>query len=439
VNRPLVALLAALFAGGVAAAPVKALLAAYVESVLHQPPVLTSTILSVQLAGGGLFALAGGAVSDLVSRRAAVLIGLTTAILGAVLFAVHAPPLLIAVAVLWGIASGFQSTGGQSFLMAAVSRSRLGSASAIYFVSGTASNAVGASLAGMAADRWGFLVVAAGGAGLGLLALLLAARFLPPLGADGGRPAAPLTSATGRRDIRRGLAAWTWKGYADLLGRTDVLALGALRFFPTVASGAASLTFPLLVFRLSHTNTAVGLYGMVSLLAASGAQLLTGRQIDRLTRGAIPGVPGGARRLVVPLTAAILVAATSAVLSSGSIAGLFIAGTFWAMGAWALSTTMPPLIHELGDGRDDGRLVAFTHLLWSAGMLTGTLAAGILIDRHPAAPFLLATVCLAITLAVGVRFTRLPVPLPLPPAIPVAQVPPVVPVPRERSVPHAAR
>jgi MFS family permease len=405
----------------------------------------------VQLAGGGLFALAGGAVSDLVSRRAAVLVGLTTSILGAALFAVQAPSLLIAVAVLWGVASGFQSTGGQSFLMAAVSRTRLGSASAIYFVSGTASSAVGASLAGMAADRWGFRVVAAGGAALGLLALLLAARFLPPLGADGaGRSGAPLTSATGRRDIRRGLAAWTWKGYADLLGRSDVLALGALRFLPTVAWGAASLTFPLLVFRLSQTNTAVGLYGMVSLLAASGAQLLTGRQIDRLTRGAIPGVAGGARRLVVPLTAAILVAATAAVLTSGSIAGLFIAGTFWAMGAWALSTTMPPLIHELGDGRDDGRLVAFTHLLWSAGMLTGTLAAGILIDRHPAAPFVLAAVCLAITLAVGLRFTRLPLPLPLPPVIPVTPVipdlsgppvvpgPPVAPAPRERSVPDAA-
>jgi hypothetical protein len=71
------------------------------------------------------------------------------------------------------------------------------------------------------------------------------------------------------------------------------------------------------------------------------------------------------------------------------------------MSAWALSTTMPPLIHELGAGRDDGRLVAFTHLLWSAGMLTGTLAAGVLIDRLPAAPFLLALVCLAVTLAVG--------------------------------------
>ena len=382
-NRPLVALLLALFAGGVAAAPVRALLPAYVESVLQQPPVLTSTVLAVQMACGGLFALAGGAVSDLVSRRVAVLVGMTTAICGAALFALGSPPLMLAVAVLWGVASGFQSTGGQSFLMAAVSRARLGSATAVYFVSSTASAAVGAWLAGMAADRWGFSVVAAGGAALGLLALLLAARFLPPLGRDGAR-----TAGAPRADVK----AWAWQSYAGLLSRGDVLALGALRYFPTVAWGAASLTFPLLVFRLSQSNSTVGLYSMVSLLAASGAQLLTGRQIDRL---------GGPRRLIVPLTAAILVSAALATVFSGHLAGLFVAGTLWAMSAWGLSTTMPPLIHDIGAGRDDGRLVAFTHLLWSAGMLCGTLAAGLLVDRHPAAPFLLALVCLSITLAVG--------------------------------------
>jgi inositol transporter-like SP family MFS transporter len=159
-----------------------------------------------------------------------------------------------------------------------------------------------------------------------------------------------------------------------------------------VAWGAASLTFPLLVFRLSQSNATVGLYSMVSLLAASGAQLLTGREIDRL---------GGPRRLVVPLTGAIVVSAALATAFSASLVGLFVAGTLWAMSAWGLSTTMPPLIHDIGAGRDDGRLVAFTHLLWSAGMLCGTLAAGLLIDRNPAAPFLLALVCLSITLAVG--------------------------------------
>ncbi|MGH2355698.1 MAG: MFS transporter [Chloroflexota bacterium] len=394
-NRPLVALLAALFAGGVAAAPVKALLPAYVESVLHQPPLLTSVLLAVQLGCGGLFALAGGAVSDLVSRRAAVLVGLTSALFGAALFAVQAPAALVAIAVLWGIAGGFQSAGGQSFLMAAVSRARLGSATAVYFISSTASGALGAYLAGVAADRWGFYAVTIGAAALALLAFALAAVFLPPLGSDG--------AASSRR---AGLAAWTVGSYGDLLRRSDVLALGALRYFPTVAWGAASLAVPLLVFRHSGTTATVGLYGMVSLLAASAAQLATGRQVDRLTHRSGGSPAGSPRRLVAPLTTAILLSAVGAALLSRSLPGLFVAGTLWAMSAWALSTTMPPLIHELGEGRDDGRLVALTHLLWSAGMLSGTLAAGALVDLHPSAPFVLAAACLVVTLAVGLRFGR---------------------------------
>ena len=191
--------------------------------------------------------------------------------------------------------------------------------------------------------------------------------------------------------------------YGGLLRRPDVLALGGVRYFPPVAWGAASLALPLLIFRLSGATATVGLYAMVSLLAASAAQLATGRQIDRLARRSPEGSP---RRLVVPLTLGILLAATGAALLHASLPGLFLAGTAWTMTAWALSTTMPPLIHELGEGRDDGRLVALTHLLWSAGMLSGTLAAGATIDLHPALPFILAVACLGVTLAAGLRFRR---------------------------------
>jgi MFS family permease len=423
-NRPFVALLLALFAGGAAAAPVKALLPAYVESVLGQPPLLTSALLAIQLGCGGLFALAGGAVSDLLSRRAAVLIGLTTALFGAALFTVHHPAVLVGLAALWGIASGFQSTGGQSFMLAAVRRTRLGSATAVYFVSSTASGALGASLAGWGADRFGFGAVTAGAALLALVSLTLAVRFLPALEhGPAGRAAArsgalrhapaslPLIPAR-----RPPAAAWFLAGYGDLLRRADVLALGALRYFPTVAWGAASLALPLLVFRLSGTTSMVGWFSMASLLAASAAQVLTGRLIDRRARRALSAAGGPAARsgsaasskpLVAPLAALILLSACLAAIWSESLPGLFVAGTAWAMAAWALSTTMPPLIHELGEGRDDGRLVALTHLLWSAGMLSGTLAAGALVDRHPAAPFALAGACLAVTLAVGLRFPHL--------------------------------
>jgi fucose permease len=168
------------------------------------------------------------------------------------------------------------------------------------------------------------------------------------------------------------------------------------------------LAIPLLIFRLSGTKGTVGTYTMVSLLAASGAQLLTGREIDRRTQRV--GLYA-LRLMVAPIAAAILLCAVAAATWSQSLAGLFVAGTAWTMAAWALSTTMPPLIHELGEGRDDGRLVALMHLMWSAGMLTGTVAAGVLIDWHPAAPFTLAAGCLAVTFAVGLRFPRIGAPV----------------------------
>jgi MFS family permease len=390
-NRPFAALLVALFAGGVAAAPIRAFLPIYVESVLKQPPLLTSTVLAIQTGCGGLFALAGGAVSDLVSRRAAVLVGMTTAIFGAALFVVHAPVALFGLAILWGIAGGFQSAGGQSFLIAAVSKARLGSASAVYFISSTAAGALGAYIAGRAADRYGFSAVTAGAVALAVIALALAARFLPPLGSD-------------KRAERAANHSWTFAGYLDLLARSDVRALAALRYFPTVAWGCASLAIPLLVFRASGSKSTVGTYSMISLLAASLAQLATGREIDR--RAKRIGAPA-LRAMVAPIAAAILLCAVAATAWSGGLVGLFVAGTAWAMTAWALSTTMPPLIHELGVGRDDGRLVALMHLCWSAGMLTGTLAAGALIDWRPSAPFALAAACLVVAFGVGLRFPAL--------------------------------
>jgi len=402
VTRGFLALLAALFAGGVAASPVRALLPAYVESVLHQPPAFTATLLAIQLGCGGIFALAGGALSDLVSRRAAVLIGLTTALFGAALFAVRDPAALVAVAVLWGIASGFQSAGGQSFMLAAVSRAQLGSATAAYFISSTASGALGAFLGGVLAERFGFSAVAGGAASFTLVALLLAARFLPQMGQD--------AQGAGARRSR-----WSG-GYGDLLSRSDVRQLCALRFLPTVAWGAASLALPLLVFRHTGSAALTGLYGTVSLLGAAGAQLVTGRAVDALTKRAgrdgDGDGPRGPRPLVAPLAGAILVAATLCTLLAAfgapdvQVPGLFIAGTLWTMAAWSLSTTMPPLIHSLGKGVDDGRLVALTHLLWSAGMLSGSFIAGGLLDLHPALPFAVASACLLLTLLIGLRFAR---------------------------------
>ena len=189
-------------------------------------------------------------------------------------------------------------------------------------------------MAGIAADRWGYQAVAAGGAALGLLALLLAMRYLPPLGSDGGAPARPGADPQAPHSAR----GWTWNSYAGLLARTDVLFLGPCATSPPWPGGRLAHLPPCSSSASSQSNTAVGLYTMVSLVAASGAQL-PHRAPDR-PPGA--GERTGARRLVVRSPGAIFLCAALAALSAGSLPGLYFAGTLWAMSAWALSTTMPP-------------------------------------------------------------------------------------------------
>ena len=189
-NRPFVGLLLTLFAGGVAATPIRTLLPAYVEEALRQPPLLTSGLLAIQLGTGGLFALFAGALAARAGQRAVVLAGLTTPLAGALLLVLEAPPLLVLGAVLWGIASGFHSAGGQSFMIAAVRRERLGSASAAYFLSSTAAGAVGAYAAGWIAEHVSYGVVGLLSASLGTVSLCVAMWLLPSL-EDGGPGRSP--------------------------------------------------------------------------------------------------------------------------------------------------------------------------------------------------------------------------------------------------------
>ncbi|HET7769057.1 MAG TPA: MFS transporter, partial [Chloroflexota bacterium] len=192
--------------------------------------------------------------------------------------------------------------------------------------------------------------------------------------------------------------------YTTLLRTPEVLGLCLLRYLPTFAWGIASLTIPLLIFRLSQNSAStLGAYGTISLLCAGAAQLATGRLTD-LRHGEV-------RPLLAPLTAAIVCAAllTAAAIWTESLPGLIAAGTLWTMAAWALSTTMPPLIRALGGPDGSDRLVGLAHTMWSAGMLSGTLAAGALIDLSPVAPILLALACLTTALfcAIWVNALRL--------------------------------
>lgn len=342
------------------------------------------------MACSAVFALVGGAIADKVGHRSTLLVGLILAVSGAFLLAVQKPWHLLMLAIIVGISHGFVSTGGQSYLLAVSPPGRLGAATAAYFLGRTASQALGAYAAGLAAVLVGFRTLSLSSAALSTLVALAALRWLPhELTAD--------DRLDRLQTNQPGSYRWSMAGYGSLLRRADVLALGAVRLFPTAAWGAASLMFPLLIYRLSESEATVGLYGTVSLVAATGAQLATGRAIDRL----------GAGTLLVPMCVGILFSSLVAVVLNTTTTGLFVAGSLWSMTAWGLSTCAPALMRQIGRGVDDGRVVALMHTLWSIGMLSGTLVAGELVELGTTVPFVFASGCLILTCGAAFWFLRL--------------------------------
>lgn len=387
-------LVAALVIGGVAGAPIRALLPAYVEGQVKAAPSFTSLLLAIQLGVGGIFALAGGSLSDRLSRRTIVLLGVPSAIPGALLFATHDPVYLVPMAVVWGVLTGFQASGGQSFLMSAVEPSKTGTATAVFFLTTTMSGAIGAWAGGVAADAFGYDVVAAGGAVLALIGVATAARFLPDLGSDTSRSGSA-SHASGGMD------------YLTVFRQPGMWTIVLLRFWPTVAWGIATLVIPLYLYRIAGNATVPGTYALVSLVIASGGQLLTGRLIDRGARmsvGSVAGVPVALRRLTAVVSVGLLIAGAAAIFATDNVYVLGAAGTVWTVMAWALSTTMPALMRGAVPTVAYGRAVGLTHLVWSGAMLTGTTVGGLLVEVNHVAPLIAATACLAVSAVVAVRF-----------------------------------
>src|SRR2546423_14025205 len=69
-SRPALVLWLLQFLGGLASAPVYALLAVYVEKVLHQAPFYTAVLKSIPLAVGGIVAPAGGGLAPRMGYKA---------------------------------------------------------------------------------------------------------------------------------------------------------------------------------------------------------------------------------------------------------------------------------------------------------------------------------------------------------------------------------
>lgn len=357
--------------GGLLVAPLFSLFAVYIEERLGLPATTTSLLRVLFVALGGVVALAGGALVDRLGRKRALLLAMLGVVASGGLYLTDRLEVLIGLALVAGILFGFGAVANQAYLMDAVPRASLGLATACFFMTGTAGNAVGNAVAGRvvtSAEGYGILGWAMVVGQIGVL--LLAAWLLPEIsaGGEGGK----------RGGAQRG-------GLRELIREPGILPLIGLRFLPTVYWGAVTLLIPLLLFRLTGKRSAATDYTAASLVVASICQVVAGRLVDRI----------GPRGPVLTAIAIVAAAALGKAVLAQHVWGIVLFGLIGSGAAWALSVTMTTLIQELSTDETRARLLGVTHTVWSAGFVTGTMAAGILasVRGREAPTFFLGAAC----------------------------------------------
>lgn len=380
---PFLSLVALLFLSDMVSGPGRSLLPVYGEAVLERPPYFTSMLVSLQVIFGAVSAFIGGALSDALGHKRALILGLSGVPLVGLGFVVHSPFALVLFWTYIGFAFGLLTVGRQSYMMASVPSANLGTATALVFFGLTMGNALGNYLSAPVLDNFGFGTLGIIMTVVAFVALLIGFRALPEVGAKVGKASAGATLT----------------GYREVLRRRPVQLLAILRLVPTAYWGTAQLLMPLLIYRAAGTASAAAYYATVTLLFASACQLLAGRVADRW----------GVRVPVVVLTCLIATFSVLTGLFSDSIIGLYVLGMLGAGAAWSLSVTIPGVVHGIVPKEEHGRTLGFTHVAWCAGSLIGTQVGGWLVDVNSGLPFLimgalgLAAIAAAVSLGPWLR------------------------------------
>ena len=360
----------------------------YAERVLEETPLFAALLRALPIGLGGMSALIGGTLSDRFGRKPTVLIGMTGAVVVGGLFTTQVPLFLWGILCYEGIASGFKTAGGQSYLISAVPPHRLGWATGWYFISMTMGGAVGSAIAGEVIDRTGYNVFGAGAIILAGVLFVGAWLFLPRLAGQ--------QSSQSRR-VQGGVwkSALNLPAYVDLSRRREMRMLIGLRVFPTYYWGSVNLLMPVLIERIAGVK-ATGYYGAISQLFAFGCQLAVGRICDAV----------GHRAPAVVANAIVTVLAFGVAFFHDSLIALEVFGVLGAGAAWGLSTTIPRFINEFTEPDEKGHGVGLTHLAWSTGFLLGYVASGFLMNISVHVPFIAAGIFLIFSTGIAYRLWR---------------------------------
>jgi len=375
-SRGFIFLCAIVFVVGLVTGPVQMLFPVYAETILEETALFAALLRALPIGLGGLSALIGGTLSDRFGRKPAILIGMTGAIVVGALFTTETPLFIWGILCYEGIASGFKTAGGQTYLISVVPSNRLGFATALYFINMTVGSAVGSAIAGEVIDRINYSTFGIGAVVLAGVFFVGACFFLPRL-------ARQPSSNNQRKQVGIWKSALNIEAYIDLTRRRNIQMLIGLRVFPTYYWGSVNLLMPILISRIAGVK-ATGYYGAMSLLFAFGCQLAVGRICDVV----------GHRMPALVANAIVTLLAFGVAFFHDSLIALEVFGILGAGAAWGLSTTIPRFINEFTEPHEKGHGVGLTHLAWSTGFLLGYVASGFLINFSVHVPFIVAGIFL---------------------------------------------
>lgn len=386
-TRGFISLCFIVFVIGLITGPVHLFFPVYAEAVLDENPLFASLIRAIPIGLGGITALIGGKLSDRFGRKPTLLIGMTGAVIIGGLFTTHIPFFIWGILCYEGIASGFKTAGGQSYLIGSVSSERLGFATGLYFISSTVGSAFGNAIAGEIIHRINYKIFGTGAVLLSGFIFVCACLFLPRLRQHIGS----------NRLKKDGLWRSTLNAgnYLNLCRRTNIQMLIGLRIFPTYYWGSVNLLMPILIFRIAGDKV-TGYYGALSLLFAFVCQFVTGIICDKV----------GHRTPALVANIFVTILAFGLVFFHTSLVGLEIFGILGAGAAWALSTTIPRFINEFTEPHEKGHGVGLTHLAWSTGFLLGYVASGLLINISIQLPFIVAGFFLICSTCIAYKLWR---------------------------------
>ncbi|MCY4402802.1 MAG: MFS transporter [Candidatus Poribacteria bacterium] len=370
-TRGFVSLCLVVFVIGLITGPVHLFLPVYAEAILGESPLFTALLRAIPIGLGGVTALIGGKLSDRFGRKPTLLIGMTGAVIIGCLFTTQIPFLILGFLCYEGIASGFKTAGGQSYLISSVSEDRLGFATGLYFISSTVGSAIGNAIAGEIIHRISYKIFGTAAVILSGIVFVCACFFLPRL----------RQHIDNNRIKKDGLWRSTLNAgnYINLCWRPNIQLLIGLRVFPTYYWGSVNLLMPILIYRIAGDKV-TGYYGATSLLFAFACQFVTGKICDAI----------GHRTPALVANVFVTILAFGLVFFHDSLVGLEIFGILGAGAAWSLSTTIPRFINEFTEPHEKGHGVGLTHLAWSTGFLLGYVVSGILITISIQLPFIIA-------------------------------------------------